>query len=243
MLWRKGEGVRAMENRPRWITRLHRGAYDAKRASALSGVPLRTLYDWSRRVPIEPSVSRVRQRLWSYQDLITLRVIHWLRGPKTVGDEPVLATAMPRVRQLLQELTEQGEDLWSFEREGLRIHLLLDRKGEVYLERRRIERLGGSQMLFGPDQLDLLGPFQIEGAKGPDLIAPRERLRIVPGKCAGEPHLLGSRLETRAIAALAFRGLSHGQIAELYPDEDRVAIGEAIEFERTLDPPLFRMAA
>lgn len=232
-----------MESRPRWITHLHRGAYDAMRAAALSGLPLRTLYDWSRRVPLEPSVSKVRPRLWSYEDLITLRVVYWLRKPKQVDSAVVSGTVMPKVRQLLLEVAEAGEDLWSFEAERIRIHLLLDRQGGVYLKRRQVEQLGGRPMLFGSDQLDLLGPFQIDGARGPDLIAPRERLRIIPGKCAGEPHLLGSRLETRAVAALSFRGLRESQISAMYPDEDPIAISEAIEFEESLDPPLFRLAA
>jgi uncharacterized protein (DUF433 family) len=67
-----------------------------------------------------------------------------------------------------------------------------------------------------------------------DLRAPRPRLRIVPGKVAGEPHLVGSRLTTRTVAALAARGFSAEQIAALYMHEDPAALAEAVELERSL---------
>jgi uncharacterized protein (DUF433 family) len=69
---------------------------------------------------------------------------------------------------------------------------------------------------------------------GPDLLCPRPALRIVPGKLGGEPHLAGTRLTTRSVAALARRGLDPGQIAGLFPDHAKGAIAEAIELERQL---------
>ena len=56
----------------------------------------------------------------------------------------------------------------------------------------------------------------------------------MPGRCAGEPHLLGTRLTTRTIAALAERGYDLDTIAALYPDEDADALGEALRFEQRL---------
>jgi hypothetical protein len=57
--------------------------YDARRAAALSGVPLSTLYQWARRGIIEPSASAERPRLWSYADLMALRIVsrHTSRDP------------------------------------------------------------------------------------------------------------------------------------------------------------------
>ncbi len=84
------------------------------------------------------------------------------------------------------------------------------------------------------DWLDLLGPFEGTDGGGPDLRQPRAHLRIVPGKCAGEPHLAGSRLTTLTVAALAERGFGIDDIARLYPDEDVASLAEAIELERSL---------
>ena len=56
----------------------------------------------------------------------------------------------------------------------------------------------------------------------------------MPGKCAGEPHLAGSRLTTLTVSALAERGFGIEDIARLYPDEDVVSLAEAIELEHSL---------
>ncbi|MCL2464549.1 MAG: hypothetical protein FWF28_05725, partial [Micrococcales bacterium] len=55
------------------------GCYEASRAAALSGVPKSTLYEWARRRVVVPSVSPEREKLWSYADLMALRIVSWLR--------------------------------------------------------------------------------------------------------------------------------------------------------------------
>lgn len=80
-------------------------------------------------------------------------------------------------------------------------------------------------VVCGPD-----GP----SSAGPDLRRPREHLRILPGKCAGEPHLDGSRLTTVTIAALAGRGYSLDDVTRLYPDDSRESLAEAIDLEHSL---------
>ncbi len=107
--------------------------------------------------------------------------------------------------------------------------ILVTRDGSVVLDERPRSRLGGQYLLDGVE-LDLFAPFD----KGVDLRVPRPRLRIVPGKVSGEPHLAGSRLTTRTVAALAERGFAPEQIAELYPHEDRLGLEEALELERSL---------
>jgi DNA-binding transcriptional MerR regulator len=59
------------------------GAYTADRASALSGVPKSTVHYWSRHELLSPSVSAEKVKLWSYADLMGLRIIYWLRQRKT----------------------------------------------------------------------------------------------------------------------------------------------------------------
>lgn len=82
-----------------------RGAYSADRAAALSGVPKATVYYWARKEILVPSVSAERVRLWSYSDLLALRVIAWLRATKTAPDGQAIApTTMTAVRTGLREL-------------------------------------------------------------------------------------------------------------------------------------------
>lgn len=208
-----------------YLSPLDLGHYEAERAAALAGVPPSTLYYWARTGLILPSVSAEREKLWSYRDLLTLRLVRWLRTPK---DDPSIArTTMSEVRQLLDKV---GDDLWRVDEAGRDVPtILVARGGSVVLDERPRSMLGGQYLLNG-DELDLFAPFEM----GVDLRVPRPRLRIVPGKVSGEPHLAGSRLTTRTVAALAERGFPIGQIAKLYPREDRVALREALEFERSL---------
>jgi uncharacterized protein (DUF433 family) len=60
-------------------------------------------------------------------------------------------------------------------------------------------------------------------------------LRIVPTKVAGEPHVEGSRITSRSLAALAARGIELGRIGELY-DLSEAVVGEAVALEAQLNP-------
>lgn len=207
------------------------GCYEARRAAALAGVPQSTVYDWARKGIVVPSISAEREMLWSYADLMALRIVSWLRHPKGPHDEQRPASAMHHVREALRLLDRRGLDLWGG---GDWSPLVVDRTGEIIIvEGSAATDLAGHGRIG--ETLDLLGPFEgSDGGRGPDLRRPRQHLRIVPGKCAGEPHLEGSRLTTTTIAALAGRGYGLDDLIRLYPDEAREGLAEAIDLERSL---------
>jgi Protein of unknown function (DUF433). len=208
------------------------GCYPAARAAALSGVPKSTVYDWARKELVVPSVSQEREMLWSYADLIALRVVQWLRHPKQSAGADLGASPMSEVRRALDRLDSAGLDIWD---PGVShgSPLYVDARGRIYIA--VIDGLtdshGRSLLDVG---LDVLGSFAVDAGHGPNLIQPRSHLRIVPGKCAGEPHVSGTRVTTLVIKALADRGFDEEAIARLYPDQERVALLEAIDLERTL---------
>lgn len=204
------------------VSRLDLGAYEAARAAALSGVPLSTVYEWARRGIVVPSVSPTREKLWSYGDLLTLRLVRWLRLDKP---DKARSTAMAEVRAALERFSD---DLWREHDSGEdRPTIAVTSDGTVF-HRERSETAFGQQALEGT--LDLFAPFD----DGVDLRRPDDRLRIVPGRCAGEPHLVGTRLTTRTVAALAERGYDLAAITRLYPSEDVEALGEALRLEEKL---------
>lgn len=207
------------------LTQLDLGQYEATRAAALSGVPTRTLYSWAQAGLIVPSVSASRQKYWSYGDLLTLRLVRWLRTPKTTEGVEIARTTMSEVRRALEKV---GTDLWAEDGGQARSTILVTSAGKIVLDRVPPEDVDGQVVIGGI--VDLFAPFE----HGPDLRRPRPHLRITPGKVAGEPHLVHSRLTTRSVAALAERGLSYEQIAELYPQEDAVALEEALDLEQQL---------
>ena len=210
------------------------GTYEARRAAALSGVPVSTVYDWARKEFIVPSVSRTREMLWSYADLMSLRIAYWLRHPKDAGEDVLPASPMSEVRRAVDRVHRMGIDLWAVEQGRHKTPLRVDSEGHIWIVgESEITSPHGQRSIEGT--LDLLGPFRYEGGvRGPDLVIPRPHLRIVPGKLSGEPHLEHSRISTLTLAALSDRGLSVSAIADMYPGQSEEAISEAIELESDL---------
>ena len=208
------------------------GCYEGPRAAALSGVPVSTVYLWARSGIVEPSVSPTRIKLWSYADLMALRIVYWLRHPKKRHDLEVPASPMTRVREALAELERLGLDIWDDSGEQPDSPLRVDLSAKIWVVADGVAHTGGQGAM--PGTLDLLGPFECGEQRGPDLLRPRPNLRIIPGKMSGEPHLSGSRITTRVAAALHRNIPDVEQIAELYPGVAASSFVEAIEFERSL---------
>lgn len=69
-----------------------RGAYTAKRAAALSGVPKSTLHWWARERVLIPSASASKQRSWSFAELMALRTLTAAQIQQAIELEQQLAT-------------------------------------------------------------------------------------------------------------------------------------------------------
>jgi uncharacterized protein (DUF433 family) len=213
------------------------GAYTADRAAALSGVPKTTMHWWAREEILVPSVSAVRVKLWSYGDLLGLRTIAWLRATKTDEDGFVVPkTAMPLVRRALKELRGLELELWIDESTP---NIGIDRSGGIVLQPQTDARHLDGQRLIDAEVFEVLRPFNLGVERpGPDLVKPRPRVRIAPGKLAGAPHIKDTRVETEALAALLRRGLDNIRIARLYPILEREDVDDALDLERQLQPAL-----
>lgn len=207
------------------------GAYTAERAAALSGVPRSTIHWWARQEILVPKVSATKVKLWSYPDLMSLRVIYWLRRKKTTerGTE-IPRTSMPAVRRALKALAAFETPVW----DATRPSLFVDESGRIHVNPPAgVQDLDGQ--LESAEFLNLVAPFSTaEGTRGPDLVRPRPELRIVPGRISGSPHIVGTRLETRALAALKDDGFDEGAIHELYPYVTSEQIAEALDLEAQL---------
>jgi uncharacterized protein (DUF433 family) len=212
------------------------GCYEARRAAALTGVPVSTVYYWAKTGIVVPSISPVREKLWSYADLMCLRIVSWLRRPKDLKGGVVPATTMRQVRETLAFLDRQGLNLWQPSASTTGSPLLVDRSGTIWVrhpEGGLSDHAGHAILDLDGEYLDLLAPYSEAGHRGPDLIRPRPMLRIVPSKVAGEPHIVGSRITSRSLNSLAKRGFDPTVIAEMY-GLDRRSVEEAIDLERQL---------
>jgi uncharacterized protein (DUF433 family) len=214
---------------------LSTGAYNADRAAALSGVPRSTVHYWARTKLIVPSVSGERVKLWAYGDLVALRVVYWLRQRKTANTgAQIPATSMKVIRRALAHLGKL-EAPFGHDGQG---SIWVDAGGELY-----VRSNAGPETVHGqtviPDAIDLIAPFTTqEGLRGPNLVAPRPQLRIVPGRLSGAPHIVHTRLETRALFALDRDGLYARAIRSLYPFLTDTQLAEALDLERQLEANL-----
>ena len=208
------------------------GCYDARRAAALSGVPVSTVYYWARKQVVVPTVSPTRQKLWSYADLMALRIVSWLRHPKPGPHGVVPPNPMPQVREALDELERRGLDVWAEEPYASGTPLVVNIDGRVHLADGWAAGAHGQLSLVS--MLDLLGPFGMGDHHGPDLVRPRPSIRIIPGKVSGEPHLVGSRITTKSVAALYRRFGNVRRVAALYPEAASQTIEQAVDLENSL---------
>lgn len=215
------------------------GVYLADRAAALSGVPKSTVYYWARNGIWTPSLSEGRPMVWAYKDLLALRLIYWLRQDKP--DLETLRSSMPRVRRLLNDLQKLGEQPGSPS-----VGVGVDRKGKIVAKAMGISwepqatDAGYSQLVASEAIQAVFAEFPTEAGRiGPDLRHPRPHLRIVPGKLSGEPHVEGTRIPSRSVAALRRDGLSDDQILRFYPSLSRVSVHDCL----TLEDQLQRNAA
>lgn len=211
------------------------GCYEASRAAALSGVPSRTVYDWALKGIVVPSVSPVQEKLWSYADLMALRIVAWLRRPKGLdtSDDRLPASPMSQVRAALLALDRFEMNIWDGSASN-DSPLVVDQRGDIFIRRNDgFVDLRGNSALPHEQRFGLLGPFEHAGHHGPDLLRPRPHLRIVPERVAGEPHVEDTRVTTQTLSAMVARGYSEIRISEMY-EVPVVVVEEALDLEAKL---------
>ena len=68
----------------------------------------------------------------------------------------------------------------------------------------------------------------------PDLLRPRELIRIIPGKLHGEPHVIDTRISTAVLFRLSEMGYQPNDIREMYPSGFARALRQALDLEQSL---------
>jgi uncharacterized protein (DUF433 family) len=125
-------------------------------------------------------------------------------------------------------------------------HLYVDGQGRIVTEHSSgLEHLD-RQQLARENVIDVLAEYRVaalEGLVGPSLTEPRPLLRIVPGKLAGEPHVVDTRVSTTLIDALMNRGYSAAHVLEFYPFLSEATIDQSRSLEDQLRGNLRRQVA
>lgn len=210
-----------------------RGRYVAERASQLSGVPKSTIYDWRREHVYLPDFHAASPVMWSYRDLVLLRLLAWLRQ----GGMP-RPTAAEKVDSVKGQLSL-----------GAEVRFISATHDAVVLD----DGQGGSfhddrdNLLPFDKFLELLSTFdlhepieELRSARGrpvwaPDLVTPSLHSFISPWVLAGDPCVERTRIPTATLHALSTeRALPVDAIVELYPGLTAAAAEDAIGLERRL---------
>ncbi len=206
------------------------GAYTGERAAALSGVPRSTVHYWARNRQLVPSVS-LAPRLWSFTDLLALRILYWLRQSKKKFDHEIPASSMPKIMHARDQLLALDLDIF----DGSHTVVGVTLSGDIIVNAKNMPMQRVDGQLIESQIIDVLAPFEgLEGTKGPDLRRPRPTIRIVPRRISGAPHIAGTRLPTQSVYVLKERGFSVEELAKLYPFAGVDALRESVELEGQL---------
>ena len=212
-----------------------RGRYLAERASQLSGVPRTTVYYWARTGFVVPDHYDLHPKMWSYRDLVLLRLFAWLRNNGMPPWDAGQRTADVRQRLDQGELPGEG---------------VVRSDGSVFLiGDSAVDELTGVQLFESLVPLvasfDLLVPV-VDGHagrpsappqrwRGPDLLRPSRRTAISPWVLSGEPCVVETRIPSASLYALTEeRGLAPVDIIALYPAIEVEDVEDAVGLERQL---------
>ncbi|MGH3921781.1 MAG: DUF433 domain-containing protein [Pseudonocardiaceae bacterium] len=165
--------------------------------------------------------------LWSYRDLVFLRLLARLRQSRMPR-----GTASVTVARLRDVLARPESQVTS---------VRLDKYG-IFLDDETHDMLTGQgafdQVLALTQRFDLLEP--IEGVNrrptwGPDLVEPSDYTYISPHVMGGEPCVDDTRIPSATVLALVdIRGLDPGGVVRLYPQLTREAVEDAVDLERRM---------
>lgn len=200
-------------------------AFTVEQAERLTGVSKRQLGYWDRTGFFIPSLAygdrrEPYSRLYSFRDLVCLKVVHALRNDSKVP--------LSHLREVKEKLAHLGEHLWA--------------KTILYVLNRRVifhnpetgapEEVLSAQAILNIPLKAVSG--EIETAvkalrqRAPDLVGKVERRRNVAGN---QPVVAGTRILVRSIKAFADDGYSVEEIGKEYPILTEQDIHAAIEYK------------
>ena len=204
-----------------------RGHYSTSRAAQLSGVPTRTILNWRRNKVYVPDFDSA-QAVWSYRDLILVRMVAWLRQHR------IPPTRAGKYAHKVRERLTAGEDI----RRIMTTHRTAVLDDEIF------DPVLGDGFLPYDNLDELLSVFEFQAQVpdlgkqrlwGPDLITPSDHTYISPMVLGGDPCIRRSRIPIVNIHALRHeRGLTTSQIVKLYPRLNPEAVNDAYDLESRL---------
>jgi uncharacterized protein (DUF433 family) len=206
-------------------------AFTAERVRALTDLSLRQLQYWDERDFIRPSLTaregRGRKRLYSFRDLVSLKVAAQLRTLGISLQQIRKVDAHLRTLDYRNALAELRFFVW-----GARLYF--EESGTIREARQPAQVLASYVVPVGEIAHGLAG--QIAKLRIRQL-GEIERRR---GTLGGQPVIKGTRIAVASIKRLAADGAGQAEILEMYPDLTAEDVKAALAAE---NPPRRRQAS
>lgn len=204
--------------------------YNTRMTSVLTGATLSQLRHWRKDkgqgTLLVPARGSDRQSLYSFQDVVALRMFVHLRQ----------RTSLQKIRKAVAYLLEQHPETHLSAHNlkagpGGRTIVWIADDGDVIDV---VERPGQPGIRVVMEQI--FGQFSTEdGRMVPDLRTPAPGLSIDREIRGGYPVLKGTRLPYDAVASLSSDGLTDAEIIEIYPTATSEGIAGARQFAEMID--------
>lgn len=188
-------------------------SYPPPLTATLSGASVRQLAYWRKQSPgrpalLEPEHGRRPRVLYSFRDVVALRMFVRLRGE----------LSLQRLRKAAGWLVDAYPEVHISSHE---VRALRDGRTAVWLSPSGeyvdiVEHPGqrGFELVID----DIFGPFTTpSGREVPDLGEPRPGITIDPDVRSGFPVIEGTRIPFSVVASLRRDGLSPAEVVEIYP--------------------------
>ena len=199
-------------------------AFTEEQAERLTGVSRRQLKDWDRNQFFVPSLayedrSQPLSRLYSFRDLVSLKVLNALRNEARVS--------LHHLRDVKEKLQHLGDDMWA------RTTLYVLKKRVVFdnpISKKREEVVSGQGVLQIPLVVVTADMARAVGELRQRDVATIGRIDRGRGVAQNKPVVAGTRIPVRSIKAFAEAGFSVEDIIKQYPTLSVEDIKAAIEF-------------
>lgn len=199
------------------------GVFTIDQASRLTGVSRRQLSLWARDGFFSPSIvygdSGAHTRLYSFRDLLSLKVLNQLRNDTRV--------TMDHLREVKADLGHLGDDMW------VRSTLyLLGKKVVIERDDESRHEAGSGQEVFQIPLRIIVGGMR-ERIKEMNRRDDSEIGRIdrSRGIVSNQAVIAGTRIPVSAIKEFGAAGYSVAQILAEYPTLDKRDVEAALQFE------------
>lgn len=199
------------------------GAFSEAQVERLTGVSVPQLRAWDRTGFFTPAMKngavRAFSRVYSFRDLVSLRVLHQLRN--------VYGVSMPELRKTAAKLAHLGDDLWT--KTSLSVH----RRKVVFEEpdTSRLREVTTNQYVADIPLRVVISDTQraiIEmNSRGRDAVGQIVQNRFIQ---RNQPVIAGTRIPVSAVLSFHRAGYTPEQIVGEYPDLTVEDVKAAIEY-------------